>query len=118
MPAVPSKWLREEHMILISALSSGPQTVRGLVEASGLDEAAVCQALAALYFGGSLTTDPRKAGPAAQEAVAKPHSDDEWPSSMTSSFLPSRPAVPPRPGQRARGDAPTVPAPLELPRKR
>jgi hypothetical protein len=127
MPAVPSKWVREEHMLLISALSSGPQTLRGLVESSGLSDAAVRQALAALYFGGSLTTDPRKAGPAVRAAPAKPHSDDEWPSSMTSAFvpphsgIPPRPgqaAVPPRPGQRARGDAPTVPAPLELPRKR
>jgi hypothetical protein len=117
MPAVPQKCVREEHMMLISLLSTGPQTVQSLAAQTGLSEAAVAQTLAALYFGGSLTTDPRKAAPAAPPV--KPGNDDDWPSSMTSTAVapPATPA-PPHPGQRSRSDLPTVPAPLEIQRKR
>lgn len=111
MPTVPAKWVREEHMMLISLLSGGPHTLRNLAGRSGLAEAAVSQALAALYFGGSLTTDPRKAGPT-RTGGSKPPGEDEWPSSMTSSFAQTHTAPP------ARASAPTVPAPLDMPRKR
>ena len=114
MPAVPSKWVREEHLMLISILSTGPQTVATLVEQSGYSEAAVCQSLAALYFGGSLTADARKAGPT---RVAKPAKSEDWPSSMTSAFVQPQPTIPPRPGKRTRADMPTVPSPLEQPGK-
>lgn len=115
MPAVPSRWVREDHMMLISVLSTGPQTVQSLVAASGLSQAAVCQGLAALYFGGSLTTDPRKAGPVRAARPAPP--DDSWPSSMTSTFKAPEQLAPPRPGRHARADMPTVPSPLETPRR-
>ena len=117
MPAVPAKWIREEHMMLISMLSTGPQTVQSLAAQTGFSEAAVAQMLAALYFGGSLTTDPRKAGPA--RPPAKPRADEDWPSSMTSTDAPPPvAAAPPRPGKRSRADLPTVPASLENLRKR
>jgi hypothetical protein len=111
MPLVPTRMVREEHLMLISELSTGPQTVGSLVAATGLSEAAVTQALAALYFGGSLTTDPRKAGPT---RPAKPRRAEEgWPSSMTSAYsAPPPPVVPPRP-RRTRADMPTVPTPLD-----
>ncbi|HUR88275.1 MAG TPA: hypothetical protein VMZ74_04235 [Ramlibacter sp.] len=115
MPAVPTKWVREEHMMLISVLSTGPQTVQSLVDQTGFSEATVGQTLAALYFGGSLTTDPRKAGPTL--APVKPRKDDDWPSSMTSTFVAPQSTAPPRPGKRSRADMPTVPAPLEKPGK-
>ncbi|HEY8050777.1 MAG TPA: hypothetical protein VIE63_16525 [Ramlibacter sp.] len=114
MPAVPAKWVREEHMMLISILSTGPQTVGSLVDQTGLAEESVCQLLAALYFGGSLTTDPRKAGPA-RAAGEKLRTDEEWPSSIMSSFVST---VPPRPGKPPTSDMPTVPAPLEEPRRK
>jgi hypothetical protein len=110
MPTVPSRYIREEHLLVIAELSCGPQDIAQLVASTGLSETVVEQALAALYFGGSLTADPRKAGPT---RAAKPRRPDEsWPSSMTSAFAtPARP-VPPRPG-RARADVPTVPTPLD-----
>ena len=111
MPAVPPRWIREEHMMLIAVLSTGPQTVASLSDTTGLSPAAVSQGLAALYFGGSLTTDPRKAGPT--RVARAPASEEGWPSSMTSSFQQPQHVAPPRPGKRARADMPTVPSPLE-----
>ena len=111
MPAVPPRSIREEHMMLISVLSTGPQTVASLADATGLSQAVVSQGLAALYFGGSLTTDPRKAGPT--RAARARAAEEGWPSSMTSTFQPPQHVVPPRPGKRARADMPTVPSPLE-----
>jgi hypothetical protein len=110
MPVVPQRWVREEHLMVISVLTTGPQTVASLVTATGFSEAAVLQALAALYFGGSLTTDERKAG-AVRAAKSLPQED--WPSSMTSAFPPRPLAIPPRPGRRNRAEMPTVPQPLE-----
>ncbi|MEJ6021717.1 hypothetical protein [Ramlibacter sp. PS4R-6] len=110
MPNVPQRMVREEHLLLISALSTGPHTIESLVATTGLSEAAVSQALAALYFGGSLTTDPAKAGPArpAKGAAAQ----EDWPSSMTSTFQPPTTPAPSRP-RRPQFDMPTVPQPLE-----
>ena len=111
-PAVPVRFVREEHMTLISVLSTGPQSVASLVESTGFSQAVVRQGLAALYFGGSLTTDPRRAGPT---RAAKATKDEGWPSSMTSSFQPQKlfaVTAPPRP-RHGRADMPTVPQPLE-----
>ena len=110
MPSVPAKWVREEHMMLISLLTTGPHTLADLAERTGMGEAAVARALAALYFGGSLTTDPRKAGPT-RPAQSKPPGEDEWPSSLTGSISQAHAAP-------VRSAAPTVPAPLDFPRKR
>jgi hypothetical protein len=111
MPTVPQRLVREEHLLAISALTTGPQTIASLMTATGLSEAAVTQALAALYFGGSLTTDPSKAGPTRS---AKPAAREDWPSSMTSAGTIQAPrgSVPPRP-RRPQADMPTVPQPLE-----
>jgi hypothetical protein len=111
MPAVPQRLVREEHLLVTSALSTGPQTIASLTTVTGLSEAAVTQALAALYFGGSLTTDPSKAGPT---RPAKPQAGSEdWPSSMTSSFQAPGTTAPPRPRRPRVEIMPTVPQPLE-----
>lgn len=115
MPAVPQHLVREEHLLVISALSIGPQTVASLATDTGLSEAAVTRALAALYFGGSLTTDPAKAGP--PPAAKSKTAQEDWPSSMSSTYQ-----APGQPAQRPRRPAveimPTVPQPLEPNRKR
>lgn len=109
-PDVPARMVREEHLLLMSVLFTGPQTLESLEAATGLSEAAVSQALACLYFGGSLTTDPAKAAAARPGSPAR--AGDEWPSSMTSSFHThgTGPPLPRRPGAEA---VPTVPQPLE-----
>jgi hypothetical protein len=112
MPAVPQRWVHEEHLMLISVLSTGPQTLASLTDATGLSEAAVAQALAALYFAGSITTDPRRAAPA---RAVKLRSEEGWPSSMTSGFIPRMSAPPSRPVRRASSEMPTVPQPLDPP---
>jgi hypothetical protein len=110
MPAVPQRWVREEHLMLISVLSTGPQTIASLMDATGLSEPVIAQALAALYYGGSITTDPRRAGPT---RAVKPRNEEGWPSSMTSAFVPGRPAAPHRPRKGASSELPTVPQPLD-----
>jgi hypothetical protein len=110
LPNVPQRMVREEHLLLISALSTGPHTIATLMTTTGLSEAAVSQALAALYFGGSLTTDPAKAGPARPAKAGG--AQEDWPSSMTSTFqAPGTP--PPRPRRPPVDIMPTVPQPLE-----
>lgn len=115
MPTVPQRMIRDEHMVLMSALSTGPQSVQSLVELTGMSEPVVSRGLAALYFGGSLTTDPRKAGPARS---AKPDANEEWPSSLTSNHTAKPVAAPVRPSRSSRADMATVPAPLEITGKR
>ena len=102
MPAVPQRFMREEHLMLISVLSTGAQTVASLADATGLSKPAVVQGLAALYFGGSLTTDPRQAAPT--HAIKPVSRDDGWPSSLTSAFA-SPPARAPGAGRPAHGPA-------------
>lgn len=111
LPNVPQRMVREEHLLVISALSTGPQTIASLMTATGLSDAAVSQALAALYFGGSLTTDPSKAGPARQAKPGQPQED--WPSSMTSTFQAPGTTAQPRPRRPPVDIMPTVPQPLE-----
>ena len=115
MPSVPGHMVREEHLLVIAQLSAASHTVDSLVTATGLSEAAIVRALAALYFCGSLTTDARKAGPLRE--IKPREQDDAWPSSMTSAFSPRSTPMPPRPG-RPRFDMPTVPTPLDVPKKK
>jgi len=112
MPLVPQKMIREEHMMLLSVLQTGPQSVQSLATSTGFSEVTVSQVLAALYFGGSLTSDPSKAAQTHAEPVLRSGSE-EWPSSLPSSM----PSGPTRPGKQLREDMHTVPAPLERPRK-
>lgn len=115
MPAVPQRLMKEEHLLVISALSTQPHTIASLQVTTGLSEAAVTQSLAALYFGGSLTTDPAKAGPA-MPVKLQPRRED-WPSSMTSSYQAQGAAPPQRPHRPRMEIMPTVPQPLEPNRK-
>lgn len=57
---VPQRLLRDAHMILLALLNAAPRTFAQLQAASGLAVRQVAQALAALYFAGSITTNRRK----------------------------------------------------------
>ncbi len=106
MPAVPTKMLRDGHLVIISELKTGPQTMAQLMQGTGITDPAMGQALAALYFAGAITNDPRKAaaGSATQGQI------EEW--VTTPGPAPGTP-IPPRPGKKKQSDMPTVPTPLE-----
>lgn len=100
MPAVSPGMIRDSHLVLISELSTMPQSLEQLRASTGMGQKQASQTLAALYFAGSITTDARRA------AQGKP-----WtrPADGTASDLDSSvPADEPvllRPRHHQRGDA-------------
>jgi hypothetical protein len=60
-PAVPRAMLRDVHLAVLASLSAKPCTFGELQQEIGLAAAALNQALAALYFAGSITTDAARA---------------------------------------------------------
>lgn len=103
-PAVPPRMVRDNHLAIISELQSGPQTIQQLMQNTGITDPGMGQALAALYFAGAITNDPRKA---AGGTAAHVH-QEEWETRPPTASE----AVPPRPGKRRQSDMPTAPTPL------
>lgn len=61
MPQVSPRMIRDSHLVLISELSTMPQSLDQLRASTGMGQKQVCETLAALYFAGSITTDARRA---------------------------------------------------------
>jgi hypothetical protein len=61
VPRLPPHGFDEVHLILMRELMAAPATLEGLVERTGLPARQVAQHVAALFFAGGLTTDPRSA---------------------------------------------------------
>jgi len=61
-PEVPLRWLRDSQLVLLRELSQGAGTFSALQQRTGLAEAQLSRDLASLYFAGSVTTTPEKAG--------------------------------------------------------
>lgn len=112
MPLVPQRLVRDIHLMVMSELRTMPQTFAQLRASTGMTEVQASQALAALYFAGSITTDSRKA--LAVRQGSQEHSDSDLNTSIIGEELPSAGAIPARPGRRVHADGPsTVPTPLE-----
>lgn len=117
MPFVDQRLVRDIHLLVIAELRAMPQTWMQLRASTGMTDAQASQALAALYFAGSITTDARKAMAPLGRAAEGSASDMN--TSIIGDDPASAPAVPARPGRRTFGDGPsTVPTPLEPPRGR
>lgn len=60
-PKIPQRMLKDTHLVLLRELASASRTFGELQARTGLGDAALARALAALYFAGSITADPRRA---------------------------------------------------------
>ena len=111
MPQVSARMIRDSHLVLISELSAMPQSLEQLQASTGMGQKQVSETLAALYFAGSITTDPRRA------AQGKPWTRPaDGPASDLNSSVPAEDPILVRPSHRRRGGgAPdTVPLPALL----
>jgi hypothetical protein len=60
-PRLPQRLLTDSHLLLIRELASGPASFEGLQQRTGLGATQLARDLAALYFVGSITVNPRRA---------------------------------------------------------
>lgn len=104
MPQVPQRMVRDSHLVLLSELSAMAQSLEQLRQSTGMGAKQACDTLAALYFAGSITTDPRRA--------AQGRGWTRLPGAPTSGINSSVPSVDPiliRPYHRRGGAKDTVP---------
>lgn len=69
-PDVPLRWLRDSQLLLLRELSLAPHGFDALQQRTGLAPAQLARELASLYFAGSVTTTPDKAGTASGAGLA------------------------------------------------
>lgn len=108
IPRVPQRLIRDVHYAVLSELGAEPQDFPRLRHAVGLSEDALARALAALYFAGSVTTNPQRAA----RGAALPLADAGTATELRQSMFPAADLSQPLGPMAAQARA-TVPAPLE-----
>lgn len=85
-PRLPQRMLKDSHLLLMRELALEPMSFQALQQRTGLDETALSRALAALYFVGAVTANPKRAGinqrPYARDALGPDSEPVSGPSSM------------------------------------
>lgn len=109
-PAVPMRWIRDSQLILLRELSQAAGDFDALLQRTGLTKAQLTRDLACLYFAGSVTTTPDKAGTATFTGVEDSRAGK---SRSALAVAPGTPADPPPPPVRKRD----LTAPAQLGRK-
>jgi hypothetical protein len=61
-PRLPQRMLKDSHLLLMRELAMEPMSFEGLQQRTGLSEPALSRGLAALYFVGAVTANPKRAG--------------------------------------------------------
>lgn len=61
-PRLPQRMLKDLHLLLMRELALEPTSFQALQQRTGLDETALSRGLAALYFVGAVTANPKRAG--------------------------------------------------------
>lgn len=89
-PAVPMRWIRDSQLILLRELSQAAGDFEALLQRTGLTHAQLTRDLASLYFAGSVTTTPDKAGTAGTK-----DGYDSLPGRSSNAQAPGAPAGPP-----------------------
>ncbi len=81
LPNLPQGWVRDEHLLVLRALSQAPAKFKELQTTTGMHDDRLARALAALYFSGSITTNPassmqieRKRSPVGGQSTLPPES--------------------------------------------
>jgi len=105
-PRLPQQYLEDAHLLIMRELKLAPASFKELEQRCGLSEDQLGRELAALYFVGTITSNPKRAAPA---VTRNPESERETPSHLNfDSIVPSE-----LPGQRRPVNADlTAPAPL------
>ena len=109
-PRVPNRQLRDSHLLLMRELACGPATFQALQQATAMHPGLLAHALAALYFVGSITSNPKRAAP-----HQAPRRDELADASQINSSLPSSLDAASRsdlPGRHGLRSDLTAPAPM------
>lgn len=72
-PRLPQRMLKDSHLLLMRELALEPMSFQALMQRTGLDDAALSRTLAALYFVGAVTANPKRAG--INHRLARGHAD-------------------------------------------
>lgn len=104
-PRVEQRWVTDSHLLWMRELLVGPATFTQLQERCGVGETRLAHDLAALYFAGSITSNPKRA--AHLPGLAADTDGSAAPSSLGDSVLPNAPA-----GKRPVLSDLTAPAPM------
>lgn len=111
-PRLPQRLLTDTHLLLMRELAARPATFEVLQKRCGLDKEALAHALAALYFVGTITSNPKRAANPPRFQLRR--ADDPEPAPGPQSALPS--GLDSVPCLDTASDAPvhdfTAPAPL------
>lgn len=86
-PTVRQTMVKDTHLVVLRELSGRPQSFGELQENTGLGDAQLAGALAALYFVGSITSDGRRANSAAGHPARPAKESVEWGTSIAPSAL-------------------------------
>ncbi|MDB5872261.1 MAG: hypothetical protein JWQ07_1703 [Ramlibacter sp.] len=104
-PRLPSRMLRDSHLLLLRELAAGPASFEALQQSTGLRPLQLARDLAALYFVGAITSNPKRAAPS---NALRRHEDTESAQGPHSSLPSGLDSVLP-------GDAPrSAPIPSDL----
>lgn len=112
-PRLPQRMLADSHLLLMRELVVEPASFDTLLQRCGMDAVQLAHELAALYFVGSITSNPKR-------AARRPlRHDDPEPVPGPQSCVPSgldcvTPGEPPAPQRALEHDQLTAPAPLGL----
>jgi hypothetical protein len=97
-PRLPQRLLKDSQLLVMRELLLAPATFAELQQRCGLDEERLARDLTALYFVGSITSNPKRAGQFATRPGQDASSQGNLPSGLDSvdpSDLPSPPKRPP-----------------------
>lgn len=98
-PRLPQRMLKDSHLLILRELAREPTCFETLLQRTALGDAALSRDLAALYFVGAVTANPKRAG--INQRLRAPAQADQGAGSR--SGIPSQPD--------------TVPPPLPAPRR-
>jgi hypothetical protein len=76
-PRLPQQYLKDAHLLIMRELMLAPANFNELAQRCAIDEDQLARELAALYFVGTITSNPKRAAPAAprhSESEAEPPS--------------------------------------------
>ncbi|MEJ6024156.1 hypothetical protein [Ramlibacter sp. PS4R-6] len=72
-PRLPQSLLKDSHLLVMRELVLAPGTFADLMQRCGMDDARLARELAALYFVGSITSNPKRAARAPNEPSTRSH---------------------------------------------
>ena len=73
-PRLPQRMLKDAHLLLMRELAIEPMSFPALMQRTGMDERTLSRTVAALYFVGAVTANPKRAA-VHQRPAAKHHVD-------------------------------------------